>query len=360
MKIAVIGTRGGGPARDGVDRALAELCPRLMARGHQIDVFSERNGRSISPIDGTRMIRLPAVPSGFGMSPTHTVMSSLISAFRGYDVVNFVAADAPSLFTLAAKLGMHRTVVSVHGLDPLDELFVPPPLGAESMAARFADVITVVSRRLERYFRDTFGRETIYIPNGVTPRATGYDPAEVASQGLEPGRYLLLADRLVRASGAMDAIRAVCALETDHVLAIAETGEGDQAYRHDLWRQSDRNRVRFLGRVDRPLLDALTAHAYLYLLPASSPETPPSLLDALGQGCAVVASDQPEHLDVVGADGFTFTSGDPGDLKRVLMWLLDDPEVVRRMGKRAASAARHRFSWDRIADAYEQVYSSIV
>lgn len=359
MKIAVIGTRGGGPARDGIDKALAELCPRLTKRGHHIDLFSERNGRSIAPIEGTRIIRLPAMPTGFGIAPTHTVMSSFLTAFRGYDVVNFVAADAPSLYTLAAKLGLHRTVVSVHGLEGGD-IFGAQALGAESVAARFADVITVVSRQLERYFRDTYGRETIYIPNGISRIRKTYDTAEVSALGLVPGRYLLLADRLVESSGAMEAVRALKSLGGDYQLAIVETGEGNEGYRQDLWQAADRQRTHFLGRVDHRVVEALMAHAYLYLLPARSSSASPILLEALAGGNAVVTSDEPQHMEIVGADGFTFTSGDAGDLKRVLMWLLDDAAVVKRMGERAGEAARNRFSWDLIADAYEQVYQSIV
>lgn len=357
MKIAVIGSRGGGPARDGIDKALGEICPRLARRGHEIDVFSDRNGRAVAPVAGARMIRLPSVAIGFG-GPSHALVSSLLTAFRGYDVVNFVAADATGLFTMAAKLGLHRTVVSVHGLERAGVPLLPR-LGPETAAARFADVITVVSRRLERFFRDTYGRETIYIPNGVSPAAPPTSPEPVAALGLPPGGYLLAADRLIPESGIHHAVAALRSLPGVR-LAVAETGDGDDAYRADLWRVADHDRVTFLGRVAPALLDALMAHAHLYLLPSSLDEPAPTLLQALAHGRAVVVSDLPEHLDLVGADGFTFTNGDVGDLRRVLAWLLDDPEVVARMRIRAAATAASRYSWDRIAEAYEQVYSSIV
>lgn len=357
MRIAVIGTRGGGPTRDGIDKALGEICPRLVRRGHEIDIFSDRNGNAVAPVEGARMIRLPAVPVGFG-APSHALVSSLLTAFRGYDVVNFVAADTTGLFTMASKLGLHRTVVSVHGLDhPTDGLMIPR-LGPESAAARFADVITVVSRRLERFFRDAYGRETIYIPNGVAA-AEIPAAAALAAMGLEPGGYLLLADRLTPESGAHHAVNALETAGSGPKLVLAETGDGDDAYRHHLWQRAGRDRVVFAGRVAPPLLDALIAHAHLYLLPSTAGEPAPTLLQALAYGRAVVVSDLPEHLDVIGADGFTFTSGDVGDLRRVLSWLLDDPEVVARMQVRAAATAVARYSWDRIADAYEMVYSSI-
>lgn len=354
MRIAVIGTRGGGPARDGVDRALGEIYPRLIRRGHDIDIFTERNGHGVATVNGARMIRLPAMPNAFGDNATHAVLASLMGAFRRYDVVNFVAADAGALFTLAAKLGMHRTVVSVHGLGrPAAWPGLSP--GREATAAHFADVITVVSKRLERFFRDAYGREAIYIPNGIR-RPPVIPPAPVLP-GL--GRLVVLADRMVEQSDMLAAVTAMATIAGPWRLVVAETGDGDATYAQAVRQMADPARTLFLGRVDDALLDALIAHAYLYLLPSRTDEAAPTLLQALAHGGAVVVSDKPEHLDLVGADGFTFTTGDAGDMRRVLRWLLDDADVVARMRIRAAAAAATRFCWDRIADAYEQVYASI-
>lgn len=355
MRIAVIGTRGGGPARDGVDQALGEIYPRLIRRGHDVDIFTERNGHGVAAVAGARMIRLPSMPMPFADGTGHAVLASLMGAFRSYDVVNFVAADAASLFTLAAKLGRHRTVVSVHGLGRAS----PWPglsLGPEASAAHFADVITVVSKRLERFFRDAYGREAIYIPNGIRRLDA---PPLPALPGLDPGRSIVVAGRMTEESGLALAVAAMAGMPEGWRLVVAETGDGDAAYAQSVRQAADPLKTLFLGRVDEALLDALTAHSYLYVLPSRTEEAAPALVRALAHGGAVVVSDQPEHLDVVGGDGFTFTTGDAGDLRRVLRWLLDDPEVVARMRLRAAAAAATRFCWDRIADAYEQVYASI-
>ncbi|MDA8232616.1 MAG: glycosyltransferase family 4 protein [Magnetospirillum sp.] len=358
MRIAVIGTRGANPAHDGIQRALEEVCSRLARRGHVIDIFSVRNGRAIGNIDGARVIRLPTVPIGTGVSLPHTLLSSLVGSIRGYDIINFWAAESSGLFTLAAKLGLHRTVVSVHGLDgaPVRGLSLLSP---DAVAARFADAITVVSRRLERHFRDTYGRETFYIPNGFSPPARP-DADRLAQLGLLPGEYVLVADRLVPGSGVHDAIAAATASDGPLPLVIAETGDGDAEYREKVRNLAVPDRIVFLGQVSSEHLDALMTHAYLCLLPSVVDEPPAMLPRALAHGRAVLVSDQPEHLDMVGLDAFTFTSGDVGDLKRVLVWLLNDPQVVAQMERRAAAAATSRYCWDRIAEAYELVFTSVL
>jgi glycosyltransferase involved in cell wall biosynthesis len=357
MRIAVIGMRGAGRSPDGIEAALRQVCPRLARRGHEIDVFSERNGRSIGAIEGAQVIRLPTVPGAMGEAASHAMLSSLVTACRGYDVVNFCAGETGGLFSIVAKLGLHRTVVSVHGLDrPAGSV---PFFAPESVAARFADEITVVSRRLERHFRDAYGRETVYIPNGIDP-TPAVDPGPLAALGVTPRQYLLFADRLTARSGCHLLMRAAHALPPRLKVVVAETGDGDEDYQAGLRQEADPSNVLFAGQVGPERLDALMAHAHLFVLPSLAEDPPATLLQALAAGRAVVVSDETDHTDLVGADGFTFTSGDERDLRRVLTWLADDEEVVARMEVRAAATAATHFCWDRIAEAYEQVFASVL
>lgn len=353
MRIAVIGTLGPpGPARDGIDKALSEICPRLVRRGHRVDLFCERRGRPSGSLDGARIVGLPHLPLAFGQASPHAVLGSLLAVLGGYHVVNFIAAEPAGLYSMAARLGRGRVVVSLHDLERT--------VGPAALAARFADAVTVSSRRLERLFRQTFGRDAVYIPNGVDPPGRAADAGLLRPFGLAPDSYVLFADRLVPETGAHMAIAAVNALSPGHKLVITEVGGGDDEYGRQLRQGADPNRIVFTGQVAQPLLDALMGHAYLYLLPSQADEAPETLLASLTHGRAVVASDVPEHLDVVAGDGFTFTAGDVDDLRRVLSWLTADAEVVVRMRRRAAEHGAGRFGWDRIADAYEQVYKAIL
>lgn len=353
MRIAVIGTLGPqGPARDGIDKALREVFPRLAGRGHRVDLFCERKGRPSARLEGPRVVTLPRLPLSSGLASPHAVLGSLLAALGGYQVVNFIAAQPCGLYSMAARLGRGRVVVSVHGTDETAATL--------ALAARFADAVTVSSRRMERLFRQKFGRDAVYVPNGVDPPGPAADPVLLAPLGLASASYVLFADRLEPETGAHVAIAAANVLPPACRLVIAEVGGGDEEYVRQLRQSADPERVVFSGRVAPPLLDALMGHAYLYLLPSQADEAPETLLASLTHGGAVVASDVPEHLDVMGGDGFTFTAGDVGDLRRVLSWLTADAEVVARMRRRVAENAAGRFGWDRIADAYEQVYKAIL
>jgi glycosyltransferase involved in cell wall biosynthesis len=284
------------------------------------------------------------------------LVSSLLGAMHGYDVINLCSAHAGGAFALAGKLGLFRTVVSVHGLG---RAAAAPP--SDTLTARFADAVTVVSRRLERHFRDAYGRDTFYIPNGIVRRAVPPPADPVTRFGLVPDHYVLLAGRAVPEEDLHLAVQAANACGPLCRMVVAETGDGDAEYRARLRRDADPGRVMFLGRQGPAALDVLIAHAYLVLVPASAgDEPPPTLIQALAHGRAVLVGDQPEHLDVVGGDGFAFTAGDAGDLRRVLMWLLHDREVVGRMRCRTLATVGSQYCWDRIAEAYEMVFTSVL
>ncbi|CAA7612720.1 glycosyltransferase family 4 protein [Magnetospirillum sp. UT-4] len=356
MRIAVIETpAGGGPGRQDAGTALSHLLPRLARRGHAIDLFRDRRhgGEAIA---GTRLIRLPSLP---GLRDGSLAMlSSLLSSLGGYDVVNFHGVGPACPFPKVARLGPFRTVATIRDTDggPVD----PSHPAAAHPAARLADVVTVSSRRLERHIRDTHRREPIYIPDGIAaPPFTPDEAAPLRALGLDPFRYLLMVAAAAPDPGVLVAVRAIAALDRPLPLVIAETAPGDPGQRRVLAEAAGGATLLFTGPLAPGQLDALAAHAHLYLLPAQV-ETPPGrLLAAMAAGGAVVASDLPDHLDAVGADAFTFTAGDAGDLRRVLAWLLADPEVVEGMRRRAAAAVTVRYCWDRVADAYEQVYQAL-
>ena len=70
------------------------------------------------------------------------------------------------------KLFGKRVVVTIHGIDWQREKW-KSGFGSkfirqgERNAVKYADEIIVLSKGVQNYFRDTYGRETRFIPNGV-------------------------------------------------------------------------------------------------------------------------------------------------------------------------------------------------
>ena len=83
-----------------------------------------------------------------------------------------IHAEGPAFFTWLPKMFGKRVVVTVHGLDwdrekwhgSIASKFIR---GGEKNAVKYADEIIVLSKGVQKYFMDTYGRETHFIPNGV-------------------------------------------------------------------------------------------------------------------------------------------------------------------------------------------------
>ena len=100
-----------------------------------------------------------------------SAFAALYSAFGKYDVVH-IHAEGPAFFAWLPKMLGKRVVVTVHGIDWQREKW-QSGLGSkfihqgEKTAAKYADEVIVLSKGVQDYFKETYGRETHFIPNGV-------------------------------------------------------------------------------------------------------------------------------------------------------------------------------------------------
>jgi glycosyltransferase involved in cell wall biosynthesis len=98
--------------------------------------------------------------------------------------------------------------------------------------------------------------------------------------------------------------------------------------------------VRWLGWLDTPEKDAQFRRADIFVLPSLSEGLPLALLEAMGNGCAIVATRAggiPEIL-TDGVDALLVAPGDARSLAAALRTLIADPRERARLG----SAARER------------------
>ena len=83
-----------------------------------------------------------------------------------------IHAEGPAFFCWLPKLFGKRVVVTIHGIDWQREKW-QSGLGSkfihqgEKNAAKYADEVIVLSKGVQDYFKETYGRETHFIPNGV-------------------------------------------------------------------------------------------------------------------------------------------------------------------------------------------------
>ena len=117
---------------------------------------------------------------------------------------------------------------------------------------------------------------------------------------------------------------------------------------------------------DRVVFAGQTADVYSYLremdvfvLPSTYETFSNAALEAMASGVPVVLSRVGGSVEMVthGVEGFLYTPGVTEDLVQALSTLLRDPELRREMGRRARDRVERDFSWDRMVDEYECLFS---
>lgn len=358
------------PSREGgIEVVVEELSTRMVQLGHEVTCYNRRghhvsgkehDGEKMKEYHGVRLKNVFTINRRGLAAMTSSFSAAVCVALGKYDVVHF-HAEGPAFMCWLPKLFGKRVVVTVHGLDHqrakwgrFASWYI---MQGEKNAVKYADEIIVLSRNVQQYFKDTYGRETVYIPNGVNRK-----PIRPADQirdkwGLEKDSYILFLGRIVPEKGAHYLIKAFKEIKTDKRLVIAGGSSDTNGYMDELkaLAKSD-DRIIFTGFVQGRLKHELYSNAYVYVLPSDLEGMPLSLLEAMSYGNCCLTSDIDECTEVVGDKAVAFRKGDVEDLRDKLKDLIDDSGAVEKYKKTVADYILEKYNWDDVVEKTLKVY----
>jgi glycosyltransferase involved in cell wall biosynthesis len=373
MKIAVIGAKGLPAKQGGIEHHCEEIYPRLVARGCSVDLFARSSYTGdISlheyDVNGVRVVSLPCLKvKGFD-ALLSSALGALASSGTRYDIIHFHAIG-PALFSWLPTIATTaKVVVTCHGLDWQRAKWSKTSsyllrLG-ERAAVRFADGLIVVSEELRSYFKQTYARETIYIPNAPSALAES-DPnfSYGTSLGLKPGRYILFLGRLVPEKCPDLLIKAFQALQASGwklvlVGGTSDTGEYTQQLLNLAQKSTD---VVFAGEIQGARLAEILQGAGLFVLPSELEGLPLAMLEAMQAGVPVLASDIPVHKRLIDQKrGMLFTVNDEDSCVRCLDWALHHPQELAVMARNAQEYVKAFYNWDDITTKTWDLYNQLL
>lgn len=368
LKIAMLGHKRIPSREGGVEIVVEELSVRMAAMGHHVTCYNRR-GHHVSgkAFDGQsrkeyRNVRLESVITidKKGLSAmTASFFAAVKAAFGKYDVVHF-HAEGPCAMLWLPKLFGKRCIATVHGLDhqrakwgKLARAYI---LLGERCAVRFADEIIVLSRGVQDYFQNIYGKETRFIPNGVNvPEIQGVDTIE--QYALEKDGYILFLGRIVPEKGLRYLLEAYKQVKTDKKLVIAGGSSDTDTFMTELKAMAAGDeRILFTGFVQGKPLEELYSNAYIYTLPSDLEGMPLSLLEALSYGNCCLVSDIAECAEVVEDKAVLFHKGNVADLTEKLQMLCDHAELVQYYRKSAADYVFKKYNWDDVVRRTLELY----
>lgn len=370
LRIAMLGHKRIPSREGGIEIVVEELASRMANAGHQVVCYN-RAGHHVSgaaydtekrkQYGAVRLKTVPTIEKKGLAAVSSSFFACLCSALSRYDVVH-IHAEGPAFFSFLPKLFGKRVVVTVHGIDWQREKW-KSGFGSkyirqgEKNAVRYADEIIVLSKGVQDYFQQTYGRTTRFIPNGVN--VPEMRPAEDITQkyGLTKDSYILYLGRLVPEKGIRYLIEAFRQIRTDKRLVIAGGSSDTDTFTEELHEMAkDDPRILFTGFVQGRTLEELYSNAYLYTLPSDLEGMPLSLLEAMSYGNACVVSDIPECTEVVEEKALVFPKGNVNALRECLQDACDHPDKIDNLKQQAADYICARYNWDDVVKETLQLY----
>ena len=227
----------------------------------------------------------------------------------------------------------------------------------EKNAVKYADEIIVLSKGVKDYFKDTYGRVTRFIPNGVNRPEIQNANLITEKFGLTKDSYILFLGRLVPEKGIRYLVEAFKNVETDKKLVIAGGSSDTDSFMKELKELAKEDgRIIFTGFVQGQILDELYSNAYIYTLPSDLEGMPLSLLEAMSYGNCCLVSDIPECAEVVEDKALIFKKSDVVDLRGKLQDVCNHPEKVIELKKQAADFICNKYSWDIVVEETMKLY----
>jgi glycosyltransferase involved in cell wall biosynthesis len=329
----------------GTERVIATLTDALVRRGHDVTLFAAGDSCTRARLMATVPRSLwHTEPPLADVNPFWAItLDAVLERIEDFDVVH------SHLDYWGFPLARHTRVpllTTLHGRLDLPEL--------QPLYRRFKDVplISISDAQREPVAYANFVR-TIY--HGIN--------IEDLTFRREPGNYLAFLGRISSEKGLDTAIRV--AHESGQRLKIAarkplrnsadpNVRADRNHYQHEILPLLDRRSTEFVGEVDGTEKDAFLGHASALLFPIRWPE-PFGLVmvEAMACGTPVIAFRQGSVPEVV-EDGVTgFICDDEADM-------IEAVERIHEIDRaRCRQVAEERFSRERMADDYIQVYRQL-
>lgn len=370
MKIAMLGHKRIPSREGGVEIVVEELATRMVKKGHEVTCYNRKghhvSGREFDSKEqkeykGVRLITVSTVDKKGLAAASSSFFAALKCTFSQFDIIHF-HAEGPCAMMFLPKLTGKKCIATIHGLDhqrakwgKFAEKYI---MTGEKCAVKHADHIIVLSEGVKQYFKDTYNRETVFIPNGVN--RPDIKNADLITQkfGLKKDEYILFLGRLVPEKGIAYLIEAYKNMSTDKKLVIAGGSSDTDEYTAGLKEAArDNDNIIFTGFVQGQMLEELYSNAYIYCLPSDLEGMPLSLLEAMSYSNCCVVSDIPECADVVCDKAVTFKKGDAPDLRDKLQMLCDDEELTKKYKSKAADYICKKYNWDEITERTLELYT---
>ena len=295
-----------------------------------------------------------AVPAGVDCPPLRHISIARLSGLRGHlweqvQLPLYARNDLLVNFNYSGPLAKRRQLITVHDatVRAMPECFSLPYRLVQNtliamLQARVAGLMTVSefsARELASHYGIT--RRIAVVREGWSHAlATGDAATVLARYGLESGKYLLLVGSLKPNKNLGVVARALAQAPVPWTVAVA--GESDARIFRDACQTGEQ--LKLLGYVPDEDLGTLYAHAAWLLFPSLYEGFGLPALEAMANGCPVIAADAGSLPEICGDAALYFNPRDASALAALLAGPARDPALRERLRRAAVRRLAH-YTW---------------
>jgi glycosyltransferase involved in cell wall biosynthesis len=362
LRVAFVGSRGIPARYGGYETFLAELAPRLVARGFEVTVYGRSHyarGKR-SEYRGARLVNLPGIRTKHLDTPTNTFLSCLHAAGERFDAALVVNAANAIFLPLLAAAGT-PSVLNVDGIEKRRAKWGAFGSAVYAISERLAcvlpDALVTDAEVIRRHYERRYGATSSVIAYGVDARPL-WQRSALRRLGLASRGYFLYVSRFEPENNPHRVAAAYRSVGGEQPLVMVGAAPYATAFIESFTRGAD-PRIRFPGAIYGRGYRQLLSHALAYVHATEVGGTHPALVEAMGYGNCVVVHDTPENREVAGDTGIYFDVTHPDSLAAALERLRAHPDEARARGEAAAARAAVLFNWETIADRYAALLRAV-
>ena len=361
----------------GVPEVVENLAGELKQMGHQVQVISTRSrhhqGEEVprrSDVDCTYLKLLSYKPR-CSLRHIERLIREPLDARAG-ELARFLRRWRPDVAHSHVwrwdKYPALTNTCRVARVPLVHSIYDPTPWGQGRLGTRAvldlnrAKILTAISNAAKDFFAGIIpaARQAQVVTGGVDAGAIAITPPYRRERP-----YVFCAARLNLKHKAIDVlIRAfkIVAASYPHVDLLISGMGPDRGRLEELIARNDLvSRVELLGLVTRERLYSLYRGASVFAMPSRGRGEGLGLifLEAMAAGVPVIgtASGGPSEIIDHGVNGLLVEEEDVDGLAAALGLLLSDPEARRRMGESGRSIVEAKYTWQRFAAQYAEIYA---
>ena len=365
LNIAIIGSRGYPYVYSGYETFVKELSERLIQNNIDITVYCHKNLFNSFPqnVNGINLVYIKTIEKKSLSQFLHSFQSLLHASLKNFDLILTVnSSNGP--FGFITKLLGKKTIINVDGL----EWMRPKWRGAgrkyfyfaSKIATKLFNEVVTDSYEMQKIYKEEFNASTTVIAYGASSYETN-NPSLIKKWNLEINNYYLVVGRLIPDNNSDLIIREFLKTNSDKKLVIV----GDVPYK-DLYAEKVKKindkRLIFTGYIyNQDELSELYINCYSYIHGHEFGGTNPTLLQALANGCSVIALNTRFSKEVLanGKYGIFFEKSS-GDLCRIINYVEINNLILEKFRETAMERIHDCYTWEKITAQYISLFYKLV